>query len=78
MDVERFAHVASLEEIKANEFNLNIPRYIDSSEPEDLQDINAHLNGGIPEPDVDNIERIKAEIAVVEAQMAQYLKELGL
>ena len=44
------------EEIKVtNEYNLNIPRYIDSSEPEDLQDINAHLNGGIPETDVDSM-----------------------
>jgi type I restriction enzyme M protein len=37
-----------LAEIEANDFNLNIPRYIDSSEPEDLQDIEAHLHGGIP------------------------------
>ncbi len=46
------------EEIKiTNEYNLNIPRYIDSSEPEDLQDINAHLNGGIPAADVDSMEK---------------------
>ena len=31
-----------------NDYNLNIPRYIDSSEPEDLHDLDAHLNGGIP------------------------------
>lgn len=37
----------------ANDFNLNIPRYIDSSEPEDLHDLDAHLNGGIPDRDVD-------------------------
>ena len=69
VDVERFAHVASFEEIKANEFNLNIPRYVDTFEEEELIDIE-EVQG--------NIERIKAEIAVVEAQMAQYLKELGL
>ena len=37
----------------ANDHNLNIPRYIDSSEPEDIHDLHAHLNGGIPDRDVD-------------------------
>ena len=36
-----------------NDFNLNLPRYIDSTEPEDLQDIDGHLRGGIPERDID-------------------------
>lgn len=36
-----------------NDFNLNLPRYIDSAEPEDLQDIDGHLRGGIPERDLD-------------------------
>ncbi len=40
------------EEIEKNDFNLNIPRYVDSSEPEDLHDLGAHLSGGIPERDV--------------------------
>ena len=39
-----------------NDFNLNLPRYIDSSEAEDLQDIEAHLRGGIPERDIDALE----------------------
>ena len=37
----------------ANDCNLNIPRYIDASEPEDLQDLYAHLNGGIPDRDIE-------------------------
>ena len=37
----------------ANDYNLNIPRYVDVSEPEDLQDLDAHLNGGIPNRDID-------------------------
>jgi len=46
--------MVSVEEIeKKNDFNLNLPRYIDSQEPEDLQDIDGHLNGGIPERDID-------------------------
>lgn len=36
-----------------NDYNLNLPRYIDSTEPEDLQDIEGHLRGGIPERDLD-------------------------
>ena len=38
---------------RRNDYNLNIPRYIDSSEPEDIQDLHAHLHGGIPERDLD-------------------------
>lgn len=40
----------------ANDFNLNIPRYIDPSEPEDIHDLDAHLNGGIPDRDIDALE----------------------
>ena len=40
-----------------NDFNLNLPRYIDSTEPEDLQDIDGHLRGGIPDRDVDALDR---------------------
>ena len=39
-----------------NDYNLNIPRYIDNSEPEDLHDLDAHLNGGIPDEDIDALE----------------------
>ena len=51
----RYARMVPLTEIAdaKNDYNLNLPRYIDSSEPEDLQDIDAHLRGGIPERDLD-------------------------
>ncbi len=54
-DVPRYARMVPFEEIAdpKNDYNLNLPRYIDSSEPEDLQDIDAHLRGGIPERDLD-------------------------
>lgn len=55
-DMPKYARMVPMEEIEGNDFNLNIPRYIDSSEPEDLQDIDAHLNGGIPEHDIDALE----------------------
>ena len=49
----RYSRMVGFAEIEKNDFNLNIPRYIDSGEPEDLHDLGAHLNGGIPERDVD-------------------------
>ena len=53
--VPRYARLVPLDEIAdpKNDFNLNLPRYIDSTEPEDLQDIDGHLRGGIPERDLD-------------------------
>ncbi len=51
--VEGFSRMVSFEEIEKNEFNLNIPRYIESLETEDIQDIEAHLMGGIPNYDID-------------------------
>ena len=58
VDVPRYARMVPIEEIAnpKNDFNLNLPRYIDSTEPEDLQDIDGHLRGGIPERDVNVIE----------------------
>ena len=53
----KYARFVPYDEIKnINDYNLNIPRYIDNSESEDLQDINAHLNGGIPVVDVDSMQ----------------------
>ena len=56
VDVPRYARLVPLAEIadQKNDFNLNLPRYIDSSEPEDLQDIVGHMRGGIPERDLDD------------------------
>ena len=51
-DEPRYARMVALEEIEKNDFNLNLPRYIDSTISEDLQDIEAHLQGGIPVADV--------------------------
>lgn len=57
LEQPRFSRIVPLSEIEANDYNLNIPRYIDSSEPEDLHDLSAHLQGGIPNRDVDALER---------------------
>jgi type I restriction enzyme M protein len=51
-ETAKYARMVGLDEIEKNDFNLNLPRYIDSSEPEELQDIAGHLQGGIPDSDV--------------------------
>jgi len=58
IEVPRYSRMVPVSEIAsgANDYNLNIPRYIDSSEPEDLHDLDAHLNGGIPVRDVDALQ----------------------
>lgn len=56
LEVPKYSRMVGLEEIEKNEFNLNLPRYIDATEPEDLQDISGHLNGGIPTVDVDALK----------------------
>lgn len=68
-NVDKFSHVASFEEIRENDFNLNIPRYVDTFEEEELVDIDEVKQ---------NISSIEAELAQVQAQMKRYLEELGL
>ena len=70
-DIENFAHVATSDEIKANEYNLNIPRYVDTFEEEALVDIDK------VKTNISNIQKELAEVEI-EIQMAKYLKELGL
>jgi type I restriction enzyme M protein len=57
LDVPKYARMVSVEEIEKNDFNLNLPRYIDSQTPEDAQDIAGHLQGGIPVADIDALEQ---------------------
>src|SRR5215212_9149141 len=52
VELPRYSRLVGIDEIEKNDFNLNLPRYIDSSEPEDRQDIEGHLRGGIPSADV--------------------------
>jgi type I restriction enzyme M protein len=58
IEMPRYSRMVPMAEIAspANDYNLNIPRYIDSSEPEDLHDLDAHLSGGIPDRDIDALE----------------------
>ena len=55
LEIPKYSRMVSFDGIEKNEYNLNIPRYIDSQEAEDIQDIEAHLRGGIPERDIDDL-----------------------
>ncbi|MBO1515850.1 type I restriction-modification system subunit M [Psychrobacter halodurans] len=66
--VDKYAYVASLDEIKENDFNLNIPRYVDTFEPEAEIDLVAVREQRLA---------LKAELASLETEMDGYLKELG-
>ena len=59
VELSRYSRMVPLAEISdpKNDFNLNLPRYIDSTEPEDFQDIDGHLSGGIPKRDIDALKR---------------------
>lgn len=54
-EIAGYSRLVPYTEITRNDFNLNIPRYIDGSDPEDLQDIEAHLKGGVPNRDIDGL-----------------------
>jgi type I restriction enzyme M protein len=67
--VDKYAHVASLQEIADNDFNLNIPRYVDTFEEEEEIDVAAVER---------EIERLEGELVEVRQRMKQLLKELGV
>lgn len=67
-DVDKYAHLATREEIAQNDFNLNIPRYVDTYEEGEAIDLKAVWEERM---------KLKAELLVVEEKMASYLKELG-
>ena len=68
-EVDKYAYPATLEELKENDFNLNIPRYVDTFEEEEDIDIPAVQK---------EIDTLEAELAETQAKMRQYLEELGL
>ena len=69
VDVDGFAHLVSLDEIRENDYNLNIPRYVDTFEEDEIVDLDEVQK---------NIFDLKAQIAEAEAKMDVFLKELGL
>ena len=67
-NVEKYAYLASLKEIQDNDYNLNIPRYVDTFEEEDEINLLAVRK---------EREQLKVQLAKLEMEMAGYLKELG-
>lgn len=68
-DIDKFCHVATMDEIEQNGFNLNIPRYVDTCEKEPDIDLEAKAN---------DIEKLNAEIEQAETELKKYFDELGL
>ncbi len=56
LDIPGYSRTVSFDEIEKNDYNLNLPRYIDSQKTEDRQDIEGHLRGGIPQSDIDTLK----------------------
>lgn len=77
LEVERYSRMVPVLEIAnpKNDYNLNIPRYIDSSEPEDIQDLHAHLNGGIPNRDIDALQRYWEAFPALRASLFRPLRD---
>ena len=68
-EIEKYSHLASLEEVKENDYNLNIPRYVDTFEEEEPIDIKAVMA---------DIKRLEAERTELDKEIEIYLKELGI
>ena len=68
-EIEKYSHCATLQEIKDNDFNLNIPRYVDTFEDEEPIDIHAVMAV---------IKELEAQRVDLDKQIDVYLKELGL
>lgn len=68
-NVEKFAHLATFEEIQSNDFNLNIPRYVDNSEKEEEIDISATFA---------ELAKLDLQEAEVDMQLSKYFQELGI
>ncbi len=68
-DIDKFCHVAEMSEIEENGYNMNIPRYVDTFEPEEEIDLNEVAG---------EIRKLQAEIREIDAQLKPYFDELGL
>lgn len=68
-EIDKFSHVARMEEIEQNDYNCNIPRYVDSFEREEIVDINAQT---------DIIKKCSEEASIVEKELETFFVELGL
>ncbi|MWJ85020.1 type I restriction endonuclease subunit M [Clavibacter michiganensis subsp. michiganensis] len=77
LPIDGYSRMVPMSEIAdpKNGYNLNIPRYIDSSEPEDLQDLSAHLHGGIPNRDIDALQKYWDALPALKGALFEPLRE---
>lgn len=77
IEIPGYSRMVPVSEIEngANDFNLNIPRYIDSSEPEDIQDLHAHIHGGIPNRDIDALDAYWTAFPSLKFELFRPLRE---
>lgn len=68
-EIDKYSHCATIEEIRENDYNLNIPRYVDTFEEEEPIDIKQVMA---------DIKTLEAQRADLDAQIDVYLKELGI
>lgn len=78
LDIDKYSRKVTMEEIRANDYNLNIPRYVDSSEKAESWDIYSLMFGGIPEKELSELDRywqifpsMKGELFVSDGEYAQ-------
>jgi len=70
LEIPKFSRFVPNDEIKnKNEYNLNLPRYIDTTVEEDLQNIEAHLHGGIPSADIDSLNKYWEQFSQLKAKL---------
>ena len=67
-DIDKFCHIATMEEIEENDYNLNIPRYVDTFEPEPEVDLQEVAN---------DIRRVNSEIKDIDKELKPFLKNWG-
>lgn len=76
-EIPRYSRLVALSEIAdaKNDYNLNIPRYIDSSDPDDIQDLHAHLQGGIPNRDLNALQPYWDAFSTLRSTLFKSLRE---
>jgi len=68
-EIKKYSHIATMEEIEENEYNLNIPRYVDTFEEEEQVDI---------EKEMENIKELEKNVLKIDKKINGFLKELGI
>lgn len=74
-EIEGYSHLATREEIAANEWNMNIPRYVEAENDEIAHDVDAHLFGGIPKPNIDDLNVLNKSVPEVITASFDNLRE---